>query len=85
LFDLSENIIYLLFIKHNKSILKKQTMKKVIFGTVLVLGTILTSCGTVTKTEETKTTEDSTKVDATTVTIPSVDSVKVEETKPEGK
>lgn len=60
-------------------------MKKVIFGTALVLGTILTSCGTTAKTEETKPTEDSTKVEVTTVTTPSVDSVKVEEKKPESK
>ncbi len=59
-------------------------MKKVIFGTALVLGTILTSCNTEVKTEEVKTTEDSTKVEtpveSTTVTTPSVDSVKVEKT-----
>ena len=60
-------------------------MKKVIFGTALVLGTIFTSCESQTKTEEVKSTEDSTKVEVTTVTTPSVDSAKVEETKPEGK
>ena len=53
-------------------------MKKVIFGTALVLGAIFTSCESQTKTEEVKTTEDSTKVEVTTVTTPSVDSVKVE-------
>jgi predicted small secreted protein len=60
-------------------------MKKVIFGTALVLGTILTACNTGVKTEDVKSTEDSTKVEVTTVTTPSVDSVKVEETKPEDK
>ena len=54
-------------------------MKNTIFGIALVLGTILTSCGTATKTEETKSTEDSTKVvETTTVTEPSVDTTKVE-------
>jgi hypothetical protein len=57
-------------------------MKNVLFGTVIVLSTILTSCGTTTKTEEVKTTEDSTKVEVkaetTSVTTPSVDSAKVE-------
>lgn len=55
-------------------------MKNVLFGTVIVLSTILTSCGTATKTEEVKTTEDTTKVKAetTSVTTPSVDSAKVE-------
>ena len=55
-------------------------MKNVLFATVIVLSTILTSCGTATKTEEVKTTEDSTKVKAetTSVTTPSVDSAKVE-------
>jgi|688.fasta_scaffold1687111_2 hypothetical protein len=53
-------------------------MKNVLFGTVLVLSTILASCGTTAKTEETKSTEDSTKVETTTVTTPSVDTVKVE-------
>lgn len=54
-------------------------MKKTVFGIALVLGTILTSCGTTAKTEETKSTEDSTKVvETTTVTEPSVDSAKVE-------
>jgi hypothetical protein len=56
-------------------------MRKVLFGTIVVLSVILTSCETA-KTEETKTTEDSTKVvapvEATTVTTPSVDSAKVE-------
>lgn len=57
-------------------------MKNVLFATVIVLSTILTSCGTATKTEEVKTTEDSTKVEVkaetTSVTTPSVDSAKVE-------
>lgn len=57
-------------------------MKNVLFGTVLVLSTILASCGTTAKTEETKSTEDSTKVEVkaetTSVTTPSVDSTKVE-------
>jgi hypothetical protein len=57
-------------------------MKNVLFGTVLIISTILTSCATSGKTEETKTTEDSTKVEVktetTTVTTPSVDSAKVE-------
>lgn len=58
-------------------------MKNVLFGTVIVLSTILTSCGTSTPaTEEVKPTEDSTKVEVhtehTTVTTPSVDSTKVE-------
>ncbi len=56
-------------------------MRKVLFGTIVVLSVILTSCETA-KTEETKTTEDSTKVvapvESTTVTTPSVDSAKVE-------
>ena len=65
-------------------------MKKVIFGTALVLGTILTSCETAKPADETKPTVDSTKVETTTVTTPSVDSAKVEgtkteEVKPEGK
>ena len=57
-------------------------MKNVLFGTALVISTILTSCATGEKTEETKTTEDSTKVEVktetTSVTTPSVDSAKVE-------
>jgi len=64
-------------------------MKKVIFGTALVLSTIFTSCESQSKTEGVKPTEDSTKVETkvetTTVTTPSVDSAKVEETKPEDK
>ena len=53
-------------------------MRKVLFGTIVVLSVILTSCGTATKTEETTKTEDSTKVETTTVTTPSVDTAKVE-------
>lgn len=64
-------------------------MKKVIFGTALVLGTILTSCNSEPASVEVKPTGDSLKVDtpieATTVTTPSVDSAKVEEVKPEEK
>jgi hypothetical protein len=52
-------------------------MKKLIFGTVLVLGTIFTSCDTKSKPDQVTPTEDSTKVEVTTVTTPSVDSVKV--------
>lgn len=69
-------------LKNNYKTLKinLNQMKNVLFGTVIVLSTILTSCGTATKTEEVKTTEDSTKVKAetTSVTTPSVDSAKVE-------
>jgi hypothetical protein len=53
-------------------------MKKVLFGTIVVLSTILASCGSTAPSEEKTTTEDSTKVEATTVTTPSVDSAKVE-------
>jgi hypothetical protein len=60
-------------------------MKKVIFGTALVLGSILTSCETAKSVDEAKPTEDSTQVEATTVTTPSVDTAKVEEAKPEVK
>ncbi len=64
-------------------------MKNVLFGTVIVLSTILTSCGTATKSETTKPTEDSTKVEVhtepTTVTTPSVDSAKVDSAKVEKK
>lgn len=52
-------------------------MKKVLFGTIVVISTILASCGSVVKTEEKTTTEDSTKVETTTVTTPSVDTAKV--------
>jgi len=71
-------------LKNNYKTLKinLNQMKNVLFGTVIVLSTILTSCGTATKTEEVKTTEDSTKVEVkaetTSVTTPSVDSAKVE-------
>jgi hypothetical protein len=64
-------------------------MKKVIFGTALVLGTIFTSCNSELTSVEVKPTGDSLKVatpvEATTVTTPSVDSAKVDEKKPEGK
>ena len=53
-------------------------MRKLLFGTIVVLSTILTSCGTTAATEEKTTTEDSTAVETTTVTTPSVDSAKVE-------
>ena len=71
-------------LKNNYKTLKinLNQMKNVLFATVIVLSTILTSCGTATKTEEVKTTEDSTKVEVkaetTSVTTPSVDSAKVE-------
>ena len=52
-------------------------MKNLLFGTLVVLSTILASCGGAEKAEET-TTEDSTKVETTTVTTPSVDTAKVE-------
>ena len=53
-------------------------MRKLLFGTIVVLSTILTSCGTTAATEEKTTTEDSTAVETITVTTPSVDSAKVE-------
>jgi hypothetical protein len=71
-------------LKNNYKTLKinLNQMKNVLFATVIVLSTILTSCGTSAKTEEVKTTEDSTKVEVkaetTSVTTPSVDSAKVE-------
>jgi hypothetical protein len=52
-------------------------MKNVLFGTIVVLSTILTSCGSATSTEET-TTEDSTAVTAPVVDTVQVDSSKVE-------
>jgi hypothetical protein len=71
-------------LKNNYKTLKinLNQMKNVLFATVIVLSTILTSCGTSAKTEEVKTTEDSTKfevkAETTSVTTPSVDSAKVE-------
>ena len=53
-------------------------MRKLLFGTIVVLSTVLASCGTTATTEEKTTTEDSTAVETTTVTTPSVDSAKVE-------
>lgn len=53
-------------------------MKNVLFGTIVVLSTILASCGSTASTEETTTTTDSTAVETTTVTTPSVDTAKVE-------
>jgi len=53
-------------------------MKNIIFGTIVVLSTILASCGSTTSTEETTPATDSTKVETTTITTPSVDSVSVE-------
>lgn len=52
-------------------------MRKVLFGTIVVLSSILASCGSTASVEET-TTEDS-----TAVTAPVVDSVKVDSAKVE--
>jgi hypothetical protein len=52
-------------------------MKNVLFGTMVILSSILASCGSVASTEET-TTEDS-----TAVTTPVVDTVKVDSAKVE--
>jgi hypothetical protein len=52
-------------------------MKNLLFGTIVVLSSILASCGSTASTEET-TTEDSTKVEVAPVETPVVDSTKVE-------
>jgi hypothetical protein len=64
-------------------------MKKVIFGTALVLGTIFTSCDSQPKTQLTPDNhnhgDEANPVETTTVTTPSVDTSKVKELKQEDK